>query len=819
MFYHYLVVAFRALKKKKLASFVNVLGLTAGLVSAALILLFVGYELSYDKALPDSDRIYRVGLKKYNNGDYYSLATNYNAVAKRLRDDHSEVETSGRAFPTYTAGNCYFSVVRDGTKVRYQERSFYHADQTFLNIFSYPVIQGKVATALTDPYTAVITRSVAEKYFGSATEESLLNKIMKLSYADGEHEYRITAVIEDVPSNSHFPFTILLSMETYNSLYPGENFDDSWAYWDTYTYVKLKDNSDVEALATKFNSGLTRFKKELGSNDEVKDHVIFQPITSIHLESDLGHEVQANSNWRIIIFLMIMGATIMLLVWSNYIYLTHSNNSLQLKSVGVRKAAGASKKQLTSLFFISGFSQFIISLILTMAVIAVVVPWLSSTTDITLRFVWAGNTLFWVCSVGFLLFGCIVTIWYPSFSVSSLSVSKILKGTIINPAADAKVRKVTLVFQLSMTLFLFIAALLIFGQYQYMQNTILGVNISQVIVVPAPRAGITLGTEAYSNGVDVFNASVSSLSNVTAVATSTTIPGRDLGWGVLMNTEGTGNSKGVYMYYNGISRDVVNVLDLKFVAGENFLPNTDYTDNKTILNETAARLLGFKTPQDAIGKNLVLPGGGKKIIAGVLRDYNQGTLRRSYDPLYFINTPKLNEYFLIRTSGGDVSSTISSIQNAYEKAFPDNLFSSFFLDDYFNRQYIQEKRFSLLTSLFTTIAIGISILGMIATTSLLVLDKTKEIGIRKVVGASPANILLLLSKDIFLVISIAALIAWPLSYWVLGSWLETYSFRVSIGIAYFIIPTLTILLISFVTLTWTSLKVVTSNPVNLIKAD
>jgi putative ABC transport system permease protein len=816
---HYLTIAFRSLRRNKLFSFINVAGLGIGLAACLLIVQYVSVEWSYDQFFPDAGSIYRIALDKYQEGGQsYQLATNYNALAGAVEENFPEVVAAGRAFPTYTAGNCIFSAARNGERVQFEEKQFFHADQGFLQVFTFSSLAGNMASALREPFTAVITRSTAAKYFGSnwQTEGNILDKTIRLNYVDGEHEYRVTAVIEDLPPHTHLPFNLLLSMRTYDHLQPEENFDQSWDWWDTFTYVRLRQGAEAKALEQKLPALLEQHKEKLGFTDRVKDRLFLQPLTSIHLHSHLTHEAQANGSADTVTFLLLIAAVILLLAWANYVNLTLAKSLYRTKEVGVRKVIGARRSQLFGQFVCESFLTYGLAISLAVGLVYVLSPLFGQLSGRPLSFSFVQNPFLWLTFAGCLITGTLLSGAYPAFVLSGAAPIRALKGMAAR-SRRFTFREGLLVLQFGLTAGLMVATLLIYRQYQYMQTRKLGMDIEQIVVINTPRVGFSNGTEEYVSGVNFFKNELKRQNGIRAVATSTTAPGREVLWGMQVRRETDPESGGSNVHYMGIDSDYITVFGLSLAAGRNFSPGTDYTNRQVMLNEAAASALGFETPESAIGQHIVLPGDNRQEVIGIVRNFNQLSLHRPYQPLYLPNVPYHNEFFFVKIQSGNLPETLASIERLYQQAFPGNMFSYFFQDEFFNRQYQAERQFARVSFLFTGLAIFIACMGLLGASSFATQQRTKEIGVRKVLGASVSQILLLLSKDFLKLVLVANLLAWPLAWWGTHQWLQNYAFRTDISPWLFVLPGLLLLLIALGTMSIHSWRAARTNPVESLR--
>lgn len=818
MLANYLTIAFRNLLSNKLFSLINVLGLSIGLVACLLIVQYVSVKWSYDRFLPHSESIYRIALdKNQEGGRRYQTAANYGALAVEVKESFPEILAAGRAFRTYIVGNCIFSAQRNGERVQFEEKQFFHADQGFLQIFNYQTLQGDLSTALHEPFTAVLTRTAAEKYFGSDWHKqgNNLGKTIQLSYAEGEHDYRVRAIIEDLPAETHLLFTLLLSLRTYEKLHPDENFEQSWGAADTFTYILLKPGTNANQLEAKLPALLEQHKEKLGFTKQVGDRLFLQPLGDIHLHSRLNHEAQPNGNAQTVSFLLLIAGIILLLAWANYVNLTLAKSLYRTKEVGVRKVIGASRRHLIFQFVCESLLTYSLVIVVAGILLFAIAPIFEQISGHPLKFTFFQHPFLWLLFFGCLATGSLLSCAYPAFVLSGASPIRALKGMAV-PSRRLGLRQGLIVVQFGMTAVLMIATLLIYRQYGYMQEQNLGIDIDQVLVINTPRVGFSNGSDAYVSGVNFFKNELRRQGGIKAVSTSIFAPGMEL-FDIQVRREADSTSSGEILHFMSMDSDFVTVFNLSLVAGRNFISGVDHKPNQVMLNEAAASLLGFENAESAIGKQIILPWGEKQEVIGVLANFHQLSLHRPYQPLYIVNLPHSNEFFFVKMESGNLAQTIQAIEGVYKQAFPGNLFSYFFQDEFFNRQYASDKQFARITYLFTGLAIFIACLGLLGVSWFASGQRTKEVGVRKVLGASVFQVLVLLSKDFLKLVLLSNVIAWPLAYWAMHQWLQNYAFRVEMSPFLFVIPGLFLLLIAMVTVGIHTFRAAQANPVDSLR--
>ena len=816
---NYLKVAFRNILKSKIFSIVNILGLAIGTAAFLLILEYVKFELSYDKFLPESSNIYRVSLAQYLNGDLMTeSAENYPAVGPAMLADLPEVSAFARLYNMGYKNNLIITYEEAPSgPVMYKHRRFLYADSAFLPMFGYEMAIGDATNALAEPYNVVISEKYAKMYFG---DEEPLGKMLRLRDDDFNDEIcKVTGVFKDLPENTHLKFDVLFSYKTLfarGDWAPGR-YNDSWARKDMYTYVKLKNDVDKSAVEAKLPVLVNTYSPKLAESGR-KDVLSLQPLEDIHLYSSLADEPEANASGNSVYALGLIAIFILIIAWVNYINLSTAKAMDRANEVGVRKALGAFRQQLIGQFLAESAIINLISLLGSILIILLVLPLFNDTSGLSLTWQSVFTGKFFAICVLLWLVGTLLSGVYPSLFLSSFKPVKVLKGKLRNSGKGALLRKSLVVFQFVASVALISGTLIVDRQLKYMHNQDLGMNIDQVLVVERPGVA-PRDRDAFNSNVDVFRDELSQNPDIKGVSTSMTIPGKKREYKVGMKKYGSADDEAVTLRMNSMDYDFVDVFGMEVVAGRAFSAEHPHdTDTSLIITQSAAEMLGYTNPEDAVGQTLVAPSyNWSAVVVGVVNDYHQESLQKAKDPILFYCTLYGGEFYSIKVNSNNIENTVTHVEQSWKKAFPGNPFSYFFLDDYFNRQYENENKFGKLFASFSLLAIIIGCLGLFGLSAFTVQQKTKEIGVRKVLGSSVSGIFVLLSKDFIKLILIAVIIAVPITYYGMGKWLEGFAYKDDIALWVFAIAGVAVVLTALITVSFQTIRAARVNPVDSLR--
>ncbi|HEY0654936.1 MAG TPA: ABC transporter permease [Chryseosolibacter sp.] len=816
MLSNYLVIAFRNIAKNKVFSAINVAGLALGLATCLFIFQFVSFELSYDTFHSKLDRIYRVTNDRYQHGKVIQHGTiMYPTIGPTMAKDYPEIEMYSRLMPggamnikvedkIITGHNCHF------------------ADEFFLQVFDFELLAGQRATALKERYTIVLTESAARAFF-EVKDNDFVSVVGKTLYwALDPNPYKVTGVIEDVPESSHIQFDALVS---YSTLFTPENpdADNSWTWSDMRHYLVLKPGADYKTLEAKFDEYSERYFQ----GDKVSGSVekfYLQPLRRAHLFSDYEYDIAKTASGKAVWAMLIVAISILVLAWINYINLTTSRALDRAKEVGVRKVMGAYKSQLVRQFI---FESVLISFF-AFAIAVLLVNLLQNSFNALIDANLSWTKIFsgidrstMVIFVSLMIGGMLLSGFYPAFVLSSYQPATVLKGKFQRSAKGQFLRKGLVVVQFTASAALITGTLIVSRQLKFMNDIDLGINISNTIIIQPPER--TNWDSTFIARVETFKTEVSRLDGVENVTSSNSTPGDRLprAFGIRL-AEHPSSARYTMSVVNG-DYTFLDTYKIKVLAGRKFVATDhkiDFDDISTvILNESGVKLLGITSPDAAVGKEIVWGNNGtrKWTVVGVVNDFHQESLRRPKEPMIFRPTYSTYHEFSILTSRQDQQQLLAEVKNVYDNVFPDNAFQYRFLEEKFKNQYKDDNRFGKVVSVFMVLGIVISCLGLIALSSYTAVQRTKEIGVRKVLGASLANIVSLLSLDFIKLVFIATLISLPIAYFSMQGWLESYAYRINITWIMFAVPLITIVGIAAITISFQVLKTAMLNPAQTLK--
>lgn len=805
MIKNYFKIAWRNIKSHKAYSGINILGLAIGIAACILILQYVSFELSYEDFHTNKNRIYRVQQDRYDNG---KLSTQWAAGAYAAGNTFKDAIPEVEDYVKLVQENGLVTIINN--QPRKIEKGFF-ASASFFKIFSYPLLQGDVKTALAEPNTAVVSETTARNLFGN---ENAFGKTLRMN---GRADFKITGVFKDMPANTQLQPDMLLSYSTFvNIVKPNGNDPETAWNWDgCLTYLLLRKDANPKTVETKF---VPIVEKANGADlKKFNAAAVYklQPLTDIHLYSNYMQEPEPNGDGKTVYLLLGIAFFIVVIAWVNYINLATARAISRAKEVGVRKSVGSQRRQLVFQFLFESALLNGIALLLALMLMAFALPVFNQLSGQHLSFSLIGKESFWLALISLFIGGVVLSGVYPAFVLSGFNPVVVLKGKMVSTAKGTMLRKSLVVFQFTASLFLLIGTLVVYRQIQFMRNQSLGININQTLIVTKP----VITDSTYPIKMTAFKNELQQNSSITKVAASTSIPGQAIEW----NAGGiklVGADEKTQKQYRviGVDYDFVDLFQLKLVAGRKFSKEFGADANSVLFNKAGIELLGFTKPEEAIGKKIDF-WGEQYTIAGVTENFHNQSLREAYEPLILRLIPDLQGYFAVKTTAGQSAQTIEKVKTAWSEFFPGNTFDYFFLDDHFNSQYKADQRFGQVFGFFTLLAILVACLGLFGLASFTTLQRTKEIGIRKVLGASVPGILNLLYREFALLLLVAFFIAVPLAWFTINNWLQGYAFRIHIHWSFFIIPFIAIVLIALFTVSFQTIKAAVANPIKSLRTE
>lgn len=814
-----LLTAIRSLKKNKFFSFLNIIGLSIGMSVFLLIAQYVQFEESFESFIPEAEDIYRVTLTSYRNNELvFSSAENYPGAGPALKSELPEIEGYARLYNMGYKNNVI--ITNEEAKpdpIALRQKRFLYADSSFLLLMGYPLVSGDAKTALAEPLTAVVSQEYATLYFGN---ENPMGKSLRLQDDDNNNELvKVTGVFKTLPANTHLKFDVLFSYKTLFGRGEGsrERYDQAWWRKDMYTFIKVRPGTDPKTLESKFAAVVDKYSPGLKERNQ-RDILALQPLKSIHLNSTLSEEAEANGDVRIVLFLGLIGVFVLVIAWINYVNLSTAKAMERAKEVGVRKVMGAFKFQLIRQFLVEASLINMLSILIALLLVGLALPYFNSVSG--LQFTWIDLAQPWFIGLIAILWamGTFLSGFYPAVVLSSFRPVTVLKGKLKNSMSGIVLRKALVVMQFMASVALIAGTLIVYQQLNFMMNRDLGMNIDQVMVVERPGIAAE-DRNAFNSAIDVFRNEVKKDQSIEAIAISVTIPGKQREYKAGVKKYGSPDDEIVTLRANSMDYNFLDVFKMKLLAGRAFAeeyPNDG--DTSVIVSESAARLLGFKEPDDAIGQTItVAQWEWTPIIVGVVNDYHQVSLKKNLDPMIFYCSPYGGEYYSFRVKTDNLSSTIEHVRQSWQKAFPGNPFEYFFLDDYFNRQYENERKFGKLFTTFAALAMIVGCLGLFGLSAYTATQRTKEIGIRKALGSTDQGIFVLLSKEYVKLVMLSVVLATPLVWYLMNNWVESFPYRASISWVIFLIAGLTVLVVSLLTVSFQTIKAARTNPVDSLR--
>jgi len=790
MFWNYLKIAWRNIKRYKGYSFINIFGLAIGLACCILILLWVQDELNYDRFHTNADDLYRIVTEFHKTEPLTHYWPVCAPLAPALREEYPEIVKATR-----------FSRLRRGQLVKYRDKNFLEpqiclTDPDFFTMFTFLFLEGDPQTALSNPNSIVLVESVSVKYFGN---ENPVGKILNIN---NEYDLTVTGVVKDIPENSTIQFDFLIPFIRI------EDFETAWAVLDNWTlsgfatYVQLGKMASVEAIENKIAYYL---KKHVPESEDV---IYLQSFKDIHLYSShiqFGIEGQGDITY---VFIFSLVALFVLVIASiNFMNLATARSANRAKEVGLRKVVGAKRAQLIRQFFYESVGMAFLSLILAVVLVELFLPVFANLSGKTLVLDFSSNIHIVLAIIVMTLITGFLSGTYPALFLSSLRPVKVLKGTLKTEGRGFLFRRVLVVSQFSLSILLIICTIVVSHQIGYMQNKKLGFNREHVVYLPI--------REDVAERYETLKTELDNKAGIMNVAASSSLPTS----GVILTTdkvswEGKNPEDNVVLEVTSTGYDFIETFDMEVVEGRSFAKEFLTDEEKAVvINETAKKIIGMESP---VGKQLIF-GDSATTIIGVVKDYHFKSLHSEIEPLIMAIVPTLYHYVFIKLESGDIPNTLANIKSTWNTFFPDTPFEYHFLDEAYDKLYRTEQRMGTLFNYFTVLAILISCLGLFGLASFMAEKRTKEIGIRKVLGASLSGIVVLLNKQFIKWVLIANLVSWPIAYYAMSKWLQGFAYRINLGLGTFALAALVALVISVMTVSYQSVKAALTNPADSLR--
>ncbi|MEZ4946102.1 MAG: ABC transporter permease [Cyclobacteriaceae bacterium] len=801
----YLKSALRNFIKHKSFTFLNVIGLSLGIAACMLILQYVKYEKSYDTFHSKAEDIYRVQYNDWQGGKLrFECAAAVPAVGPALKNNFPEVLRFTRLFPV--SGVISYESPDRGL-ISFLEEKMQITDSSVFDVFDFELIQGNKEEVLSGPGKTVISERAAKKYFGDD------DPIGKTIQWDGNTRFEVTGVFEDIPDNSHIKFDFMFSYQTLNDR-TDNGSETSWGWYDFNTYVLLEPGTNVNALQAKWNDFLYKTRGEDWEKYNRRQEFILQPILDIHLYANLLQESQPEErgDGDAVYALTFIALFILIIAWVNYVNLATAKSFDRANEVGVRKVMGAVKNQLVYQFLSEALLVNLLAAFLALVIVWIAWPFFADLSGRSIPMEYILQKDFWTLLGVLFLVGAILSGFYPAIILSSFKPVAVLKGKVMRTAHGSLLRKSLVVFQFVASVVLISGLLVVYQQLSFMRNQDLGIDINQTLVVRSP--GATDST--YAQKMESFKAEALRIAGVKSMTASTNVPGDEIFWASGIRRLVGGPESSISGYTVGIDQDYIKSFDLELAAGRGYDLRFTNDENSILLNRAMSDALDFESPEAAIGQMAVYSGDTLEIV-GVLEDYHQMSLKEAVTPLLFLYTPRFSQFYAFKIDSENPQEILASLEEPWNTFFPGNPIDYFFLDQFFNRQYESDRQFGQVFGLFTLLAIFVACLGLFGLASFMTIQRTKEIGIRKVLGSTVPNIVLLLSKGFIQLVLIANIIAWPLAWYLMDVWLQGFPYRIEINPLLFVGAGFGVICIAFLSVGFQTLKAATLNPAQTLK--
>ncbi len=801
MWQSFLTITLRNLRKHQAYSIINILGLAIGLAAGFMILQYVHYETSYDRFFENKENIYRVQLNRYNKGELSTQwASGAAGAGLHLMEDFPEVID-------------FVNLHNSGAMISFEKNYFkpehaYYAGKNFFKIFSIPLIQGDRETALTELFTVALSESMAKKLFGDADP---MGKNVRLN--DEDH-FMVTAIFKDLPEKSHMKFDLLYSFESYVH-YTSEGARTAWS-WDGFlNYVVLQDGTDPKALEAKFPEWiLQREEGRTLKERNVGMEFLLQPLEDIHLTSNYRGEIKPTGDQTATYFLLIIGMFVLVIAWINYINLTTARSINRAKEVGIRKVMGSYKSQLVHQFLFESSFINVLALVCASIFVLLAFPYFNEFIGRPTSYSWPVASWFWAGLLALFLAGILLAGFYPAMILTNFKIVTVLRGKFTGSAKGNIMRKGLVVFQFIASMVLITGTYIVHQQLHFLQTQDLGFHQEQTLVIHTP----SYSSDSLRHLRDhAFKNALRNESFVTGVTNSTAVPGGTPPWNagglrLVSQTEADANQYRVI----GMDHHFIDFYDLQMVAGRAFDDSYGNEDKNIILNEAAIELVGLASAEEALHQDFYFWGDTFQIV-GVAKNYRQESPKAEYDALIFRYIESPNGMYSIALSSTNVRAAVQQVEEHWRAAFGEKPLEYFFLDDHYHEQYRGELKFGSIFSLFSGLAILVACLGLFGLASYMTNLRTKEVGVRKVLGATLSRLLLLLTSDFLKLVGLAILISLPLSWWLMNGWLDNFANRIGLSLLLFVIPAIILLLIALLTVSYHTLDTARANPAKTLK--
>ena len=804
---NYLLLTFRNLGRHKLFTAVNVISLAVGMAVALLILNYVVFERSYDSMHPDKERLYRVEAQFYEGNtltdDWATSSYGYGPAMKRTIPGVEQVVRFDINNPE--------QIVRYGER-QYRENSVTSVDPSMFGMFGFRLREGDPANALEGPNKVVITPYAAAKYFPG---EDPMGKTLRFNSQNGELNCEVTGVLEEMPRNSQIQFDFFISWETLPKW-----LDNYWYRHEVYTYVRLAPGTDPRKVEEAFTTMSETYKTEAALKNKTWK-VVLNPVEEVHLTPWKQYEREAKGSRSTITTLILVALAILAIAWINYINLTTARSLERAREVGIRKVSGGTRRQLVAQFMLESMLINLVALLLAVGLVSLFSSLFNQLIGKQIGFVMLGQPVFWLAAAGTFVAGVVLSGFYPAFIISNVRPSEVLKGKYTHTGKAGLVRKCLVVLQFTASLVLIAGTFTVDRQLAYMRSQPLGIDIQRVFAIKYPGAMKDLPER-----MEAYKRELKALKGVEEVATSNAVPGMEVAafFSNHLTSDATMQNRLYEMLVTDY--DFIDTYGLEVVAGRGFGEEFTGDEDRMVINEAAARTLGFTAPEEALGQKVTVETREDvpMEIVGVVADYHQQGLGNAYTPIMMVRESAIGwmaqKYVSVSFSeDAPISDILREAETKWKRFFIESTFDSFFVDQFYDRQYNADSRFGAVFALFSGLALFIAIVGLWILTLFAANNRRKEMGVRKVFGATGFNLFCNLSSEFMWLVMASVVVGVPLAWYVMEGWLGGYPFRVGLAWWLFAVPVAVIVAVTLATVGSRILITLRSNPIRSLKAE
>jgi putative ABC transport system permease protein len=801
MIRNYLLVALRNLYRNRISSLVNILGLAIGMAAFVLIIQYVRFELNYDKFHENEENIYRIQQDRLKDGELTTQwAAGCPAVGQALYENFEEVEN-------FTRFRIMSGVFSYGEK-KFREEQIYAADTSFFKVFSFRLLEGDLNTALLNPMEMILSESTARKYFG---DQDPIGESLRFN---GDLEFKINGVFEDAPENSHLKPVIIASWETMVR-FRGADINTAWLQDGFFNYIQLHPEVDYKEFEAKIPALV-----EVLTGEDLETYGIgvkynLQPVSSIHLHSDFMFEAEPNGNARSVYALIVIAIFLVVIAWINFINMSGARSLERAREVGMRKVTGAFRSQLLIQFLFESVLINLIAILAAVLLVALMHPSFNLLTGAQLDYSLGANGGFWAVILLIFIAGAFLSGIYPALFLSSFKPTTVFQGVSELKVGGLGIRRILVIFQFATSLMLIAGTLTVYTQISYMKNSELGVDIENVLVLRGPA----IYDSTYSEQFSAFKEELKRSPDIDNVSASTAVPGRQPAWSAgAIRRLSEGEKDGKQYRILGFDFDFVDFYGLSILEGRDFSEEFGQNSETVLFNETAIKLMGFDDMASAMNEPIFFWRDTFNIV-GVVKNYHQEGLQTNQEPLIFRFFRDANAYYSIKVNSGRNLEALAFVEEQWLQFFPMNPFEYFFLEDYYLEQYQNEMQFGKVFGVFAFLAIFIACLGLFGLSSYTTLQRTREIGLRKVLGSSSGKAVLLLLRYFTIQVLIAVPIGLGLGYYIMHGWLQNFAFRVGIGWWFFLLPLAMVILTTLLTVSSQVIRTANVNPADTLRRE